>query len=54
MSLIAPHSMTYASAIPRIFDDSHGATRLFIWHPHQKGVASCLLQMLDRVDQLPT
>ena len=38
----------------RLFDDSHGAMRLFMWHPHQKGVASCLLQMLDRIDQLLT
>lgn len=34
-----------------LFDDSHGATRLFMWHPQQKGVASCLLQMLDEIDQ---
>ena len=37
----------------RLFDDSHGATRLFIWPPHQKGFASCLLQMLENItDQL--
>ena len=30
------------------FDGSHGAMRLFMWHPHL-GVASCLLQMLDRI-----
>ena len=23
-------------------DDSHGVMRLVMWHPHQKGVASCL------------
>ena len=55
ISLIAPHLMTLAAAIPCGFsDDSHGAMRLFIWHPHQKGVTSCLLQMLDRIDQLLT
>ena len=36
----------------RHFDDSYGSMRLFMWHPHQKGVASCLLQMLGRTDQL--
>ena len=34
----------------RPFDDSHGAMRLFMWHSHQKGVASCLLQMLDKLN----
>ena len=39
----------------RLFDDSYGAMRLFMWHPHQKGVASCfLLQVLDRNGQLLT
>ena len=38
----------------RLFDDSYGAMRLLMWHASQKGVASCLLQMLDRVDQLLT
>ena len=37
-----------------LFDDSHGAMRLFMWHPHRQGVASCLLQMLDRIEQLLT
>ena len=36
----------------RLLNDSHGAMRLFVWHPHQRGVAFCLLQMLDRIDQL--
>ena len=39
----------------RLSDDSHGAMRLFMWHPHQKGVASCLLQVLDSwIDELLT
>ena len=25
--------------------------RLFMWHPHQEGLASCLLQSLDRSDE---
>ena len=37
-----------------IFDDSHGAMRLFMWHPCQKDVASCLLQLLDRIDETLT
>ena len=28
------------------FDDSHGAMRLLMWHPCQKDVASCWLQLL--------
>ena len=34
-----------------LFDDSHGAMRLLMWHPCQKDVASCLLQLLDRIDE---
>ena len=37
-----------------LFDDSHGLMCLFMWHPHQKGVASCLLQMLDGNGRLLT
>ena len=33
-----------------LFDDSHGAMRLLMWHPCQKDVASCFLQLLDRID----
>ena len=33
----------------RLFDDSHEAMRLFVWHRNQKSVASCLLQVLDRI-----
>ena len=29
--------------------DSHGPMRLLMWHPCQKDVASCLLQLLDRI-----
>ena len=36
------------------FDDSHGAMRLLMWHPRQKDVASCLLQLLDRIDETLT
>ena len=36
------------------FDDSHGAMRLLWWHPCQKDVASCLLQLLDRIDETLT
>ena len=28
----------------RLSNDSHTAMRLFMWHPDQKGVASCLVQ----------
>ena len=35
-----------------LFVDSHRAMRLFMWHPDQKGVAACLLQVLDRIDEL--
>ena len=35
----------------RPFDDCHGVMRLLMWHPCQKGVASCLLQILDRIDE---
>ena len=34
-----------------LFDDNHGAMRLPMWHPCQKDVASCLLQLLDRIDE---
>ena len=37
-----------------LFDDSHGAMRLLVWHPCQKDVASCLWQLLDRIDETPT
>ena len=37
-----------------LFDDSHGAMRLFMWHPCQKEVASCLLQLLDGIDETLT
>ena len=37
-----------------LFDDSHGAMRLFMWHPCQKDVASCLLQLLDGIDETLT
>ena len=36
------------------FDDSHGAMRLLIGHPCQKDVASCLLQLLDTIDETLT
>ena len=38
----------------QLFDDSHGAMRLLMWHPCQKDVASCLLQLLDRIDETLT
>ena len=38
----------------QFFDDSHGAMRLLMWHPCQKDVASCLLQLLDRIDETLT
>ena len=34
--------------------DSHGAMPLLMWHPCQKDVASCLLQLLDRIDETLT
>ena len=34
--------------------DGHWAMRLCKWHPHQKGVVFCLLQMQDRMEQLLT
>ena len=37
-----------------LFEDSHGDMRLFVWHPYQKDVASCLLQLLDRIDETLT
>ena len=37
-----------------LFDDSHGAMRLFMWHLCQKDVASCLLQLLDGIDETLT
>ena len=40
-----------------LFDDSHGAMRLLMWHPCQKDlkdVASYLLQLLDRIDETLT
>ena len=37
-----------------LVDDSHGAMRLLMWHPFQKDVASCLLQLLDRIDETLT
>ena len=36
------------------FDGSHGAMRLLVWHPCQKDLASCLLQLLDRIDETLT
>ena len=37
-----------------LFDDSRGAMRLLMWHPCQKDVASCLLQLLGRIDETLT
>ena len=37
-----------------LFDDTHGAMHLLMWHPCQKDVASCLLQLLDRIDETLT
>ena len=37
-----------------LLDDSHGAMRLLMWHPCQKDVASCLLQLLARIDETLT
>ena len=37
-----------------LFDDGHGAMRLLVWHTCQKDVASCLLQLLDRIDETLT
>ena len=34
------------------FDESRRTMRLFMLHPNQKGVAPCLLQLLDRIDDL--
>ena len=34
-----------------LFDDSHEAMRLLMWHLCQKDVASCLLQLLGRIDE---
>ena len=36
----------------RLFDDSRRTMRLFMWHPDQKGTASCLLQIIDEIDEL--
>ena len=33
----------------RLFDDSHGFRRLFTSHRDQKGILSCLLQILDEL-----
>ena len=38
----------------QLFDDSIGAMPLLMWHPCQKDVASCLLQLLDRIDETLT
>ena len=37
-----------------LFGDSLGAMRRLMWHPCQKDVASCLLQLLDRIDETLT
>ena len=37
-----------------LFDDSHGAMRLFMWEKCRKDVASCLLQLLDRIAETLT
>ena len=34
-----------------LFDDSHVAMRLFMWHPHQEGGGSCSLHMLNKAVQ---
>ena len=34
--------------------DSHGAMHLFMWHPHQKDGALCLLQLPDGIDEILT
>ena len=41
------------SGFQQLFDDSHGAMHLLMWHPCQD-VASCLLQLLDRIDETLT
>ena len=40
--------------LQHLFDDRCGAMRLVMWHPCQKNVASCLLQLLDRIDETVT
>ena len=37
-----------------LFDDGRGAMHLLMWHPCQKDVASCLVQLLDRIDETLT
>ena len=41
-------------ALQHLYDDSHGAMRLLAWHPRQRDVASCLLQLLDSIDETLT
>ena len=36
----------------RLFDDSHRTMRLLMWHFRQEGVASCLFQILARIDEV--
>ena len=36
----------------RLFDNSHRTMRLFTGDPNQKSFASCLLQILDEIDEL--
>ena len=39
---------------PSFSYDSPEAMRLFMWHLYQKGVASCLLHLLDGIDEFLT
>ena len=49
-----PASHDIRLGFQHLFDDSHGAMRLFMWHLCLKDVASCLLQLLDRIDETLT
>ena len=48
-SLLRRISQIWLPVVYKPTDDNHGAMRLFMWHPCQKDVASCLLQLLDRI-----
>ena len=45
------HDIRHDRGFQHVFDDSHGAMHLHVWHPRQKAVALYLLQLLGMFDE---
>lgn len=47
--VVCPALEDICSRYSRLFGDSHKLMRLTVWDPNEKIIASCLLQILDRL-----